>query len=100
MADLQRLFFDEKSRITDRELLVTARLNTVVRQFAGQELTDDVTERINAAIATEMDTLIAEGKLRERPDWLAVLVKRRLHVAFGSKAVHRLCRELREQGAV
>lgn len=100
MADLQRLFFDEKSRVTDRELHVTARLNAVVRQFAGQVLTDDVTERINAAIAAEMDSLIAEGKLRERPDWLAVLVKRRLHVAFGAKAVRQLCQELREQGAV
>lgn len=98
MADLQRLFFDEKSRVTDRELFVTARLNAVVRQFAGQELTDDITARINAAIADEMDRLIAEGRLRERPDWLAVLVKRRLHVAFGAKAVRQLCQELRDQG--
>ena len=100
MADLQRLLFQDKARVSDRELLVTARLNARVRQFAGSELTEDITDQVNAAIAEEMDLLIAEGKLRERPDWLAVLVRRRLHVAFGASAVRQLSRELRDQGLV
>ncbi|GEM_PF-1869807 len=100
MADLQDLFFGQKSRVTDREIVVTARLNAVVKPFAGRELSDDIGEQVNAAIAEEVDRLIAEGLLRRRPDWLAVLVKRRLHVAFGAQAVQHLSRELRDQGSV
>jgi hypothetical protein len=38
--------------------------------------------------------------LPERPDWLAVIVRRRLYVAFGASAVQQLSRELREMGAL
>jgi hypothetical protein len=47
-----------------------------------------------------MDRLIADGVLRERPDWLAVIVRRRLHVAFGTSAVQQLSRELKDSGDV
>ena len=100
MADLQELFFGPKSRVTDREVVVTARLNAVVKPFAGRVLTDDIGEQVNTAIAEEVNRLMAEGLLRNRPDWLAVLVKRRLHVAFGTQAVQHLSRELRDQGIV
>jgi hypothetical protein len=100
MADLQKLFFGEKSRMTDREVLATARLNARVRAFAGQEVTDDVVARVNAAVAEEADQLIADGVLRERPDWLAVVYRRRLYVAFGASAVQKLSRDLRDMGAV
>jgi phage-related baseplate assembly protein len=99
MADLQKLLFETKARVTDREILATARLNARVKVFAGQVLDDDVLDRINAAIGDEMDRLVADGVLRQRADWLAVLVRRRLHVAFGSRAVQQLCRELKEMGA-
>lgn len=99
MADLQKLLFETKARVTDREILATARLNARVKAFAGQVLDDDVMDRINAAIGDEMDQLVADGVLRQRADWLAVLVSRRLHVAFGSSAVQQLCRELKEMGA-
>lgn len=100
MADLQKLFFGAKSRMTDREVLATARLNARVRAFAGQEVTDDVVARVNAAVAEEADQLIADGVLRERPDWLAVVYRRRLYVAFGASAVQKLSRDLRDMGAV
>jgi hypothetical protein len=57
-------------------------------------------DRINVAIADEADRLVAEGVLRERPDWLAAIVSRRLYVAFGSRAVQQLSRELRRMRAV
>jgi hypothetical protein len=97
---LQKLLFETPARVSDREILVTARLNACVKAFAGQELSDDVMERINAAVTNEADRLIAEGVLCERPDWLAVIVSRRLHVAFGGRAVQQLSRELRRVGAV
>jgi hypothetical protein len=100
MADLQKLLFETKATITDREVLATARLNARVKAFAGQELTDGVIDRINAAIADEAQRLIADGVLRERPDWLAAIVSRRLYVAFGSDAVQHLSRELKRMGAV
>lgn len=100
MVDLHRLLFETPAKVSDREVLATARLNARVKTFAGQELTDDVMDRINAAIADEADRLIADGVLRERPDWLAALVSRRLYVAFGSRAVQHLSRELRRMGAV
>jgi hypothetical protein len=100
MADLQKLLFETKATVTDREVLATARLNACVRVFAGQQLSDDVIERINAAVADETDRLIADGVLRERPDWLAVIYRRRLYVAFGAPAVQQLSRELKEMGAV
>jgi len=99
MSDLQKLFFETQSTISDREILATARLNARVKVFAGCELSDDVLENINAAVADEVDRLIAEGVLRERPDWLAVIFRRRLHVAFGSRAVQQLSRELKDTGA-
>ncbi len=100
MADLQKLFFDTKAKVTDREVLATARLNACVKAFAGRELTDDVMAEINRAVADEADRLIAEGALRERPDWLAVIVRRRLYVAFGARAVQQLSRDLKDMGAV
>ena len=100
MADLQKLLFETKAKVTDREVLATARLNACVKQFAGQVLADDMIDRINAAIAEEADLLVADGVLPERPDWLAVLVSRRLYVAFGSEAVQQLSRELRRMGAI
>ena len=100
MADLQRLFFETKATISDREILATARLNARVKAFAGQELAEDVVDRINAAVADEVSLLIADGVLRERPDWLAVIVRHRLHVAFGARAVQQLARELAQAGDV
>lgn len=100
MADLQKLLFETPAKVTDREVLATARLNACVKVFAGQELAGDVMDRINAAIADEADQLIADGVLRQRPDWLAAIVSRRLYVAFGSKAVRHLSQELRSMGAV
>jgi hypothetical protein len=99
VADLQKLFFDSQAQVTDREILATARLNARVKAFAGRELSDDIVDRINEAVAEEADQLIAEGVLPERPDWLAVIVRRRLYVAFGSGAVQQLSRELKEMGA-
>jgi hypothetical protein len=99
MADLQKLLFETRAKVGDREVLATARLNARVKAFAGQELSDDVMERINHAIAEEADRLIGEGVLRERPDWLAVIFRRRLYVAFGTDAVQQLSRDLKEMGA-
>ena len=100
MADLQKLLFETPANVTDREILATARLNARVKAFAGRELSDDVMERINEAVAEETDLLIADGILKERPDWLAVVFRRRLYVAFGSRAVQQLSRELKQMGAV
>jgi hypothetical protein len=100
MPDLHKLLFEDKAKVSDREVLATARLNARVKTFMGHELADDVLERINEAIADEADRLIAEGVLHERPDWLAAIVSRRLYVAFGNSAVHHLSRELRRMGAV
>jgi hypothetical protein len=71
-----------------------------VKAFAGKEITGDIVEQVEAAILDEADRLIAEGVLKERPDWLAVVVRRRLHVAFGAQAVQQLSRELREAGDI
>ena len=100
MADLHQLLFETPAKVSDREVLATARLNARVKVFAGQEIADDVIERINEAITDEADRLIAEGILRERPDWLAAIVSRRLYVAFGSEAVQHLSRELKRMEAV
>lgn len=100
MADLHKLLFETPATITDREVLATARLNARVKEFAGQVLEDGIIDRINDAIADEADRLVADGVLQQRPDWLAVLVSRRLFVAFGSEAVQHLSRELRRMGAV
>lgn len=100
MTDLRKLLFETKAGIGDKEVLASARLNARMRAFAGQELTGDIGARVEAAILDESDRLIAEGVLTERPDWLAVVVRRRLHVAFGAKAVQRLSRELREAGDI
>jgi hypothetical protein len=99
MADLQKLFFETPATVSDRELRATARLNACVHEFLGKELDDDTIEQINQSVANEADRLIADGVLDKRPDWLAVLFRRRLHVAFGSRAVLQLSRELREKGA-
>lgn len=99
MADLQKLIFEARTHVTDREILATARLNARVKMFAGHELSDDVIDRINEAVAEEVDQLILEGVLPGRPDWLAVIVRRRLYVAFGSSAVQQLSRELKEMDA-
>ncbi len=99
MADLQKLFFDNKATVSDREVLATARLNACVKAFAGRALTEDVMVDINREVADEADRLIKDGVLRERPDWLAVIVRRRLYVAFGAKAVQQLSRELKDMDA-
>ncbi len=95
MSDLQKLLFETRAKVTDREILATARLNARVKAFAGRELSDLVIDEINEAVADEADQLIADGVLRERPDWLAVIFQRRLYVAFGSRAVQHLSRELK-----
>jgi hypothetical protein len=100
MTDLHKLLFETKARVSDKEVLATARLNARVKVFAGQGLSDDIVARVEAEILDEADRLIAEGILKERPDWLAVVVRRRLHVAFGARAVQRLSRELREAGEI
>ena len=99
-ADLHKLLFETPARVTDREVLATARLNARVKAFAGHALSEDVITEINEAVADEADKLVAEGVLHERPDWLAVMVGRRLYVAFGTEAVHHLSRELKRMGAV
>lgn len=100
MTDLQKLFFETPATVTDTEILATARLNACVKAFAGRELSDTIVAEINQAVAAEADKLIAEGVLKTRPDWLAVIVRRRLHVAFGASAVQQLSRELKQMGAV
>ena len=100
MMDLQKLFFETRSKVGDKQILVAARLNASVKAFAGEELSDDVIERINHAISSEVDQLIEDGVLYERLDWLAVIVRRRLYVAFGSSAVQRLSRDLKDMGAL
>lgn len=100
MADLQSLLFETKATVSDREVLAAARLSARVKVFAGREVTDDLVKEVDAAIRDEADRLTAEGVLKERLDWLAVVVRRRLHVAFGAKAVQQLSRELREMGAI
>ncbi len=100
MADLQKLFFETPATVSDREVLATARLTARVKAFAGRELAEGIGAQINAAIADEAARLVAEGILPERPDWLAVIFRRRLHVAFGSRAVQQLSRELKRMGAL
>jgi len=100
VADLHKLLFETKAKVSDREVLATARLNERVKAFAGRVLTDDVIHRINDAIAEEADLLIKDGVLRERPDWLAAIVSRRLYVAFGARAVQQLSRDLKRMDAV
>lgn len=100
VADLQKLLFETQARASGREILAAARLNACVKAFAGHELSDDVVARINEAVADEVGRLIEDGVLRERPDWLAVIVRRRLHVAFGGSAVQQLSRELRRMGVL
>ena len=100
MADLQKLLFETKAKVSDREVLATARLNASVKPFAGQLLDECVIDRVNDAIRKEADRLVADGVLRERPDWLAVIVSRRLYVAFGTSAVQHLSREMKRMGAV
>jgi hypothetical protein len=100
MADLQRLLFETTAKVSDREVLATARLTASVKVFAGRELTDGILGEVEAAICTEADRLVADGVLTERPDYLAAVVRRRLHVAFGTRAVQQLSRELREMDAI
>jgi hypothetical protein len=100
MTDLQKLLFETPTKVSDKEVLAGARLNARVKEFAGRELSDDVLREINEAVADEADRLVSEGILRRRPDWLAVIFRRRLYVAFGSRAVAHLSRELKEMGAV
>ena len=100
MADLHKLLFETKATVTDREVLATARLNARVKTFIGHELTEEVVTEINKAVADEADKLVAEGVLKQRPDWLAVMVGKRLYVAFGTQAVHELSRELKRMGAI
>jgi hypothetical protein len=55
VADLQKLLFETQAKVTDKEILATARLNARVKAFAGRELSDDIVERINEAVADEID---------------------------------------------
>jgi hypothetical protein len=100
VSELHKLLFETKAKVSDREVLATARLSACVKPFAGQLLSEDVIDRVNAAITEEADRLVAEGVLHERPDWLAVIVSRRLYVAFGAEAVQHLSRELKRMEAV
>ncbi len=95
MVDLQKLLFEMPAQVSDREVLATARLNARVRVFAGHEINEETIGQINRAVADEMDRLIGDGVLAVKPDWLAVFVRRRLHVAFGTDAVIQLSRELK-----
>ena len=61
-------------------------------------LSDDIVDQINAAVADETVRLIAEGVPSERPDWLAVIVRRRLYIACGRSAAQQLSHELKEMG--
>lgn len=36
MADLQKLIYETRTQVTDREILATARLNARVKAFAGR----------------------------------------------------------------
>jgi hypothetical protein len=100
MVDLQRLLFETRVKVSDREVLATARLSASVKVFAGRELTDGILGEVEAATCSEADRLVADGVLTARPDYLAALVRRRLHVAFGTRAVQQLSRELREMDAI
>ena len=85
MADLQKLLFEIRATVSDREVLATSRLSASVKVFAGRELTDGILGEVAAAIRAEADRLVADGVLAERPDYLAAVVRRRLHVAFGEQ---------------
>ena len=100
MADLHRLLFEDKATVSDREVFVTARLNGCLRPFVGRQLDESTFTEVKGAIVDEMDRLIDEGVMTRHLDWLAAVVGRRLYVAYGSKAVQQLSRELRDQGAV
>lgn len=100
MADLHKLLFETKATVTDREVFASARLNARVKTFIGHELSEEVVDQINEAVADEADKLVTEGVLKQRPDWLAVMVGGRLYVAFGTQAVHQLSRELKRMGAI
>ena len=100
MTDLQKLFFEDEAKVSDKEMLVAARLNGRVRVFLGKPLSGTTLDEVGQAIVEEMDRMVAERVLRKPIDWLAVVVKRRLQVAYGSRAVQQLSRELREQGLV
>jgi hypothetical protein len=96
MVNLHELLFEKPAKVGDREVLATARLNARVKAFVGREIAGDVIDQINEAVIDEMDRLVREGVLRKRVDYLAVLVRRRLYVAFGAEAVQQLSRELRD----
>ncbi len=96
MVNLHELLFEKPAKVGDREVLATARLNARVKAFVGREIAGDVIDQINEAVIDEMDRLVREGVLRKRVDYLAVLVCRRLYVAFGAEAVQQLSRELRD----
>ena len=78
MADLQKLLFEIRATVSDREVLATSRLSASVKVFAGRELTDGILGEVAAAIRAEADRLVADGELTERPDYLAAVVRRRL----------------------
>ena len=100
MQDLQKLFFEDKARVSDREVLVTSRLNNCLRPFIGQLPNEDTFSEVKGAIVAEMDRMIDEGLMTRHLDWLAALVGRRLYVAYGAKAVQKLSAELKDKGAV
>jgi hypothetical protein len=100
MQDLQKLFFEDKARVSDREVLVTSRLNNCLRPFIGQLPNEDTFAEVKGAIVAEMDRMIDEGLMTRHLDWLAAVVGRRLYVAYGAKAVQKLSAELKDKGAV
>ena len=93
-------FFEIRATVSNREVLATSRLSASVKVFAGRKLTDGILGEVAAAIRAEADRLVADGVLTERPDYLAAVVRRRLHVAFGARAVQQLSRELRDMDAL
>jgi hypothetical protein len=100
MADLQRLLFETGAKVNDRDVLATARLTASVKVFAGRDQTDSILCAVEAAICAEADRLVADGVLTVRPDYLADLVRRRLHVTFGTRAVQQLSHEQREMDTI
>ena len=62
----KKLLFETRAQVTDKEILATARRNARVKVFAGRELSGDIVDRINEAVADGADQLIVECVLPGR----------------------------------